>query len=198
MPGPLECTCWRLFAVQQGDCQKCQIAPLKTIIILLLLYEVIYYKLLHHQTSIASIPLDKNVEAKFVQAISVQICFCEGQRENHWVNPQILNLHSYLVILASNFSAGKGPWDSGLPQIVTMTNCSGAVVCWFLMFQQHASVCQGWICSDDFTCCHTEIEVADWTFHITQSQNTDTGPTSPSTDPVTPGAWQGSHWSSSF
>ena len=49
-----------------------------------------------------------------------------------------------------------------------------------------------------FTCCHTEIEVADATFHLTQSQSTDTGPTSPSTDPITSGAWQGSHWSASF
>ena len=48
---------------------------------------------------------------------------------------------------------------------------------------------------DNFTCCHTEIEVADPTFYLTQSQYTDTGPTSPSADPITPGAWQGSHWS---
>ena len=64
-----------------------------------------------------------------------------------------------------------------------------------LTSQQHASVSQGRICEDNFTCCHTEIEVADQTFHLTQSQYTDTGPTSPSADPITPGAWQGSHWS---
>ena len=61
--------------------------------------------------------------------------------------------------------------------------------------QQQASVSQGRIFSDNFTCCHTEIEVADQTFYLTQSQYTDTGPTSPSADPITPGAWQGSHWS---
>ena len=55
------------------------------------------------------------------------------------------------------------------------------------------SVSQGRICSDNFTCCHIEIEVADQTFYLTHSQYTDTGPTSPSADPVTPGAWQGSH-----
>ena len=49
-----------------------------------------------------------------------------------------------------------------------------------LTSQQHASVFQGRICTDNFTCCHTEIEAADPTFHLTQSQNTDTGPTSPS------------------
>ena len=67
-----------------------------------------------------------------------------------------------------------------------------------LTSQQHASVSQGRICSDNLTCCHTEIEVADQTFHLTQSQYTDTGPTSPSADPITPGAWQGSHWSANF
>ena len=67
-----------------------------------------------------------------------------------------------------------------------------------LTSQQRASVSQGRICSDNFTCCHTEIEVADQTFHLTQPQYTDTGPTSPSTDPITPGVWQGSHWSAKF
>ena len=94
-----------------------------------------------------------------------------------------------------------------------MFNTSGAnfvqhvvsnVVGCFVLFvgcltsQQHASVSQGRICTDNFTCCHTEIEAADQTFHLTQSQYTDTGPTSPSADPITPGAWQGSHWSANF
>ena len=75
---------------------------------------------------------------------------------------------------------------------------------WKLLFvgcltsQHHASVSQGRICPDNFTCCHIEIEIADPTFHLTQSQYTDTGLTSPSTDPVTPGAWQGSHLSADF
>ena len=67
-----------------------------------------------------------------------------------------------------------------------------------LTYQQQASVSQGRICSDNFRCCHTEIEVADQTFYLTQSQYTGTGPTSPSADPKTPGAWQGSHWSANF
>ena len=62
-----------------------------------------------------------------------------------------------------------------------------------LKSQQHASVSQVRICSDNFKCCHTEIEVADPTFYLTQSQYTETGPTSPTADPVMPGAWQGSH-----
>ena len=67
-----------------------------------------------------------------------------------------------------------------------------------LTSQQQASVSQGRICSDNLTCCHTEKEVADQTFYLTQSQYTDTGLTSPSADPITPGAWQGSHWSANF
>ena len=67
-----------------------------------------------------------------------------------------------------------------------------------LTSQQHASVSQGRICSDIFTCCHTEIEVADPTFYLTQSQHTDTWPTNPSSDSITPGAWQGSQWCANF
>ena len=61
----------------------------------------------------------------------------------------------------------------------------------------------GWLLNvpatcDDFTCCHTEIKIADQTFYLTQSQYTDTGPTNSSADRIMPGAWQGSqflsHW----
>ena len=67
-----------------------------------------------------------------------------------------------------------------------------------LTSQQQASVSQGRICKDNFTCCHTEIEVADQTFYLTQSQYTDTGPTSPCADPIMSGPFQGSHWSAIF
>ena len=89
-----------------------------------------------------------------------------------------------IVVMLPKFNAPPKP-----------TNCL-LVGC--LTSQQHASVSQGRICTDNFTCCHTEIEVADQTFYLTQSQYTDTGPTSPSADPITPGAWQGSHWSANF
>ena len=85
--------------------------------------------------------------------------------------------------------------------IIRCRNVTACTVCLFLgclSSQQHAIVSQGRICSDNFTCCHTEIEVADQTVYLTQSQYTDTGPTSPSADPITPGAWQGSHWSANF
>ena len=60
------------------------------------------------------------------------------------------------------------------------------------------SVSRGRIYSDNCTRCHTEVETAVQTFYLTQSQYTDTGPTSPSADPITPGAWQGRHWSANF
>ena len=75
-------------------------------------------------------------------------------------------------------------------------HCRQFVGC--LTSQQHTSVSQRQICSDSFTCCHTETEVADPTFYPTQSQYTNTGPNSPTTDPITPGAWQGSHWSANL
>ena len=71
-------------------------------------------------------------------------------------------------------------------------------VCWLLACltpQQHASVSQGRICYDKRTCYHTETEVVDQTFHLTQSQYTNTGSTNQSADPRTQGAWQGGHWS---
>ena len=76
--------------------------------------------------------------------------------------------------------------------------CNSLLFVGCLTSQQQASVSQGRICSDNFTCYHTEIETADQTFYLTQSQYTDTGLTSPSADPITPGAWQGSHWSANF
>ena len=62
-----------------------------------------------------------------------------------------------------------------------------------LTFQRHASVSLGQIYLDNCMCCHTETEVAGQTFYLSQSQHIDTRPTSPSTYPVTPGAWQVNH-----
>ena len=51
------------------------------------------------------------------------------------------------------------------------------------------------ICLDVCTCCHTEIEVADHTCCLTQSQCTDARPTHPRAEPVPPDAWHSSHGS---
>ena len=86
------------------------------------------------------------------------------------------------------------------PQITTKSKQTNKIVCWLVAYRpsKHASVSQGRICSNNLTCCHTKTAVADQTFHLTQSQYTETRPASPSTDPVTPGAWQGSHRSADF
>ena len=67
-----------------------------------------------------------------------------------------------------------------------------------LLSQQHTRVSQGRICSHNCACCQTEIEVTDQTFYLTHLQYTETGPTSPSADPITSGTWQGSQWIVNF
>ena len=67
-------------------------------------------------------------------------------------------------------------FDSEKPS-VTDSNVCLLVGC--LTSQQHAGVSQGRICTDNFTCCHTEIEVANQVFYLAKSQYTDTGPTVP-------------------
>ena len=84
------------------------------------------------------------------------------------------------------------------PSVPPSQSLSVCLLVGCLTSQLHASVSQGRICTDNFTCCHTDIEVADPTFYFAQSQNTNTVPTSPSADPIMPGAWQGSHWSANF
>ena len=97
--------------------------------------------------------------------------------------------HSHSGILAIP-ALGPSQVHVHIPGVSLLVGC--------LTSQKHVSVSQGRICSDKFTCCHTEIEVADQTFHLTQSQYTDTGPTSLSADPISPGALQDSHWSTNF
>ena len=110
---------------------------------------------------------------------------------------------SSAMLINSCLSPGQSTWtvDQPVPPLTQYHQVPGRAVCLLvgcLTSQQHASVSQGRICTDNFTCCHTEIEAADQTFYLTQSQYTDNGLTSPSADPITPGAWQGSHWSANF
>ena len=99
---------------------------------------------------------------------------------------------------------GGVPSNKGNQSVVSTTTLNIQELSFFarivpdLNCGQHASVSQGRICSDKFTCCHTEIEFADHTFHLTQSKYTDTGPTCQSTDLITPGAWQSSKLSANF
>ena len=88
-----------------------------------------------------------------------------GQRAQHTTVPK----HTPIALSASR--------QHGVSVSPITAVCLLFVAC--LMSQQHASITQGRIWSDNFTCCHTGIEVADHTFYVTQSQYTDTGPTSP-------------------
>ena len=76
--------------------------------------------------------------------------------------------------------------EQGRPSLKSTTVC---LLVGYLTSKQQASVSQVRICSDKFTCCHTKTEAADQTFYIIQSQYTDTGQTSSSADPITPGSW---------
>ena len=99
------------------------------------------------------------------------------------------------------FDAPEGKLDLPADPVVRSSPWEGLFAGWLLACltsQQHASGPQGRISTDNFTCCHTEIEAADQTFYLTQSQYTDIGTTSPSADPIMPGTWQGSHWSGKF
>ena len=71
-----------------------------------------------------------------------------------------------------------------------------------VMSQQHARVISG---MDLFSCTCSRTETkkkkkknAGQMFYFTQSQYIDTVSTSPSADPMMPGAWQGSHWNTNF
>ena len=66
-----------------------------------------------------------------------------------------------------------------------------------LTSQQHASVSGMDLLRQVYAQPHQDKN-ADQTLHLTQSQYTDTMPTSPSADPTMPGAWQGSHWIAHF
>ena len=93
-----------------------------------------------------------------------------------------------VVIVAAAGAAGAGAGAGAAVVVVVVV----AVVTYLLTYPQCVCVSQGPICSGNCTCCHTEIEDDDLTCSLTQSQYV-TGTTSPSTDTVTPGAWQDSH-----
>ena len=88
----------------------------------------------------------------------------------------------------------KSPLPEKFSSVVDGTHDTASSV----MLEYHARVSQGRICSEKCTYCHTETQFADYTFYLVQSQWTDTGPTSPSAGPATPGASQDSHRSTNF
>ena len=139
-------------------------------------YDDSYYCALHSYASLTDLDLDSR--SQMCEKAKPSAPIISQSFQSIWMEFGLI-LMSLKLILSSPFNIQE--------RDCLLVGC--------LTSQQHASVSQGRICSDNFTCCHTEIEVADQTFYLTQSQYTDTGPTSPSADPITPGAWQGSHWS---
>ena len=127
------------------------------------------------------------------------LCTCEHVYTN--INLRItpyyynINIEEQKLMLHPNIDDDDDD-DNYLDNDNVSSNMFVLVGC--LTFQQHDSVSQGRICSDNCMCYHTEIEVADQTFHLTQSQYTDTWPASPSADPITLVAWWGSHRSANF
>ena len=93
--------------------------------------------------------------------------------------------------------------NQSLHSLLSRRGCFERMLLFLWYFQQQTDMkisFQG-VCSTVtilLSCCYTEIQAADQSLHLTQSQYTDTGSTSPSTNPLTPGAWRGSHWSTNF
>ena len=95
-----------------------------------------------------------------------------GQRENKYRNRKNNNKQTVVVDVVVVVGGVLVGWLVGWMLNVPAT-------CWYI---------SGRVSSDNLTCCHTQREIADPTFHPTQIQYTNTGPTSPSADPITPGA----------
>ena len=122
----------------------------------------------------------------------LQVCGIHGRED--LVDATIIS-NAKLVILHRLATSSSSSSSSSLTLEADVFPLShrGCLFCRMLFVgcltsQQHASVSQEQICLDKFTYCHTETEVADQTFYHTQPRYTDTGPTSPSADPITPGA----------
>ena len=140
-------------------------------------------------------------ESHQTSTLVIQCCHLLGVTPDFNTGHPVL---SHRSILTSHYVAlSLTLWRQASSRVATAEPyfwqwCVTCLLVGCLTSQQQASVSQGRICSDNFTCCHTETDVADQTFYLTQSQYTDTGPISPSADPITPGAWQGTHWSVNF
>ena len=89
------------------------------------------------------------------------------------VNPNFEHKQTNKQKLLSSMLTATTPClkESNKPPKIYSTNLWKQVMLLFagcLTSPQHAGVSQERIYSDKFTCCHTEIEVAHQTFHLTQ------------------------------
>ena len=134
---------------------------------------------------------DENTQTHTVETERSRVHCCKDDNETPPFNTPYLSS----VNISNNHSTCRciAAYTRQIRPSTIIFLCGLLVGC--LTSQQQASVSEGRICSDNFTCCHTDVEVADQIFYLAQSQYTDTWPTGSSTDPIIPGACQGSHWS---
>ena len=104
-----------------------------------------------------------------------------------------VSTHDGIVALRKTLTH-SAPSLATLPHLALKTLCL-LVAC--LTSPNHSGCISGMDLLN-FTSCHTERKVANQTFYLTPTQYTDTRLTCPNTNPITPGVWQSSHWSTSF
>ena len=215
-PGPLERTCWRWFAALWGDCKKSQIAPLNAIIIIIIIKGTTKSKLTWIRKVLTADTLPDiwyvwslgnfwfSNRRNLTHSNSNPTHMFMFKMESHEKHMERLTDTDLLHLSCVGGLVNLGDMYDILQLLTKSTHLiwvdsSGlfVVCCWLLNVPATCECISG---TDllSFTCCHTEIEAANQTFHLTRSQYTDTGPACPSTDPITPGAWQGSHWSAKF
>ena len=115
------------------------------------------------------------------------MCRCRGERcinndECRQLNPHIADWQEL---------AGTA-FGNGMPR-----RRDPCAMCLYVLFASCPSSIQSVshrrICLHNYAWYHSEIEAAEQACYLTHSQCTDARPTSPSTDPMTQGVWQGSH-----
>ena len=113
-------------------------------------------------------------------------------------------VHTYLCWTASVIILRYTPIDEACVCLrISSDTCKkslkrpSAVVCWLLNVPATCLCISGMdllrqlnVLSHWYRSCRSNF--------LSQSQYTDAGPTSPSMDSITPGAWQGCHWSTNF
>ena len=93
-----------------------------------------------------------------------------GSAVFHSLLPHHIRLWISLVTLTPRPQNWSSEGCSRYIAKVRVAVCNDGAFCWLvacLTSKQHASVSQGRICTDNCTCCHTEIEVAGPTFYLT-------------------------------
>ena len=161
-----------------------------------------YMSMLHTTTQLQTNALSLYVYASYNYTTTnlrpLPICLCFIQLHNYKPTPSpymsMLHTTTQLQTNAQLFfnmvcmcpSTSLGLSESSL----TLHHCKAKIVVCLvscLTSQQHAGVSQGQVCSDNFTCYHTEVKVAEQ-HQANQSEHS----------PLMPGAWQDSHRSANF